>query len=103
MNVNEFLKATYNEKRFLNPKIYCKDGTSLSVQANALVFCKPQKNNAPHYYEVEVGRVSNSVPSSWDEYGDGCAEYSYVPVEMVDEYISLHGGIDIEKSCKKIN
>lgn len=50
-----------------------------------------------------MGRVSNSVPSSWDEYGDGCAEYSYVPVEMVDEYISLHGGIDIEKSCKKIN
>lgn len=38
----------------VNARIVCKDGTSLSVQANEYVYCAPRDNYGP-YYEVEVG------------------------------------------------
>ena len=82
-------------------RIACRDGVSLSVQAGRLLYSHPQDDDGP-YEAVEVGFPSVSPPDSWQEYfdGDWDAEdhtgsvYGYVPVELVREFIELHGGED---------
>ena len=79
-----------------NEHITCEDGAWLSVQANALTYCTPRSDCGP-YSHVEVGFPSVRPPNSWMEY---CGDwdnptgtvYAYVPVELVREFIDLHGG-----------
>ena len=77
-------------------RITCKDGFSLSVQATHGAYCSPRENLGP-WYEVEVG-----FPSSEPELIMSYAEqpekptdtvYGYVPIELVEQLIELHGGI----------
>ena len=44
-----------------NRRAICKDGFSLSVQADSMTYCSPRVNDADEYTAVEVG-----FPS-WDE------------------------------------
>lgn len=109
MKVNEFFKATleYNENgdmQLIRPQIICGDGTSLSVQASFYHYCSPRKDGYGHYYLVEVGYPSAEVPPSWKEYQDGDSSvYGYIPVYLVEEYISLHGEINFEKTMEDYN
>jgi hypothetical protein len=77
-------------------RITCKDGFSVSVQANHGAYCRPRRNIGP-WHEVECG-----FPSSVPELIMGYAEtpesptetvYGYVPIELVEKLIELHGGI----------
>ena len=52
MNVNEFFKEAGATR---NRRVVCADGFEMSVQANRLVYCKPQKDGAERYSQVEVG------------------------------------------------
>jgi len=46
------------------------------------------------YEEVEVWQVTSKVPNSWLEYGDPEGNpFSYIPVNLVEEFIDSHGGI----------
>jgi hypothetical protein len=83
-----------------NPRIVCKDGFSISVQARESAYCTPRNDHGP-YTKVECGYPS-SVPISerlkefaelfgTDEYTE--TVYAYVPVEVVQEELELHGGI----------
>ena len=91
---------------FLVPKIKCKSGLTLSVQASSFHYCIPREDGAD-YTHVEVGFPSKFPPRSWDEYeekpfepslkqrlkrffriGEPDTIYAYIPIEMVDAWIS---------------
>ena len=78
-------------------KVHCADGFSMSVQANFGSYCKPRNNEGP-YSEVEVGYPSKADPMllPYMEMGgnDNPTDtvYPYVPVEVVEQVIQIHGG-----------
>lgn len=85
-----------NRKKGRYKQVVCKDGFSMSVQANELGYCDPKNNEGP-YSHVEVG-----IPSSHSEllrpYMDGDGSelsdvYGYVPVHVVQMVIDRHGGM----------
>lgn len=82
------------------PRIICKDGVSLSVQASEYTYCSPRNNKGPHY-QKEVGFILDAEgkdltpPDSWRDYADGefpSDVYGYVPVKLIEEFIESHGG-----------
>ena len=87
-----------------NPRITCADGVSLSVQASEHHYCSPRIDELDHwtdYSSVEVGFIKNAddedftPPDDWKAYGeDGFPSdvYSFVPTQMVKEFIEKHGG-----------
>ncbi len=100
----EYLKKHYSVKEVANfemverkPLLICKDGYSISVQASEYHYCTPRINLEDGcYYSVELG-----FPNEYDELIDKYAEdkgsiytvFGYVPIEVVDELITKHGGI----------
>jgi hypothetical protein len=86
----------------LLPRILCKDGESLSVQASNHHYCDPRRVYAK-YTTVEVGFPSCRPPDSWEQYFDyGSWEekdptdsvYGHIPIGMVVDFINLHKGFD---------
>jgi hypothetical protein len=77
--VNQFLGHTYKmrytggdyEFQDIRPRIICKDGVSLSVQASDGHYSHPRKNGIWEYTEVEVGYPSIRPPRTWQQYFDG--------------------------------
>ena len=93
-NVSGLLRRSYLE---ITPRIICKDGFSLSVQASEFTYCSPRDNEGP-WTRVEVG-----FPSQKDdllmEYAEDASiptgtVYGYVPIEVVAEVIERHGGFE---------
>ncbi len=84
-----------------HPRIYCKSGLSLSVQASAFTYCSPRNDLGP-YTAVEVGFPSTTVdallPYAEDRDTPTETVYGYVPVEIVEKVIADNGGIDLSKS-----
>jgi len=98
VNVNDYIAANRGMDGYswLTPRIYCADGFHLSVQASDSAYCSPRYNEGP-WCSVEVGFPS-AVPElilSYAEDDDNPlgTVYGYVPVELVDELVALHGGI----------
>ena len=84
------------------PRIQCKDGTSLSVQASRIHYCSRSDNDEGPHLTVEVGFIRDATdqpvtpPETWADYADGefpSDVYGYVPVGLVEEFISSHGGL----------
>lgn len=78
------------------PRITCKDGFSLSVQANHGAYCQP-RSNIGDWRSVEVGFPS-APPELIMEYAESKdsptdAVYGYVPIGLVEELIGMHGGV----------
>ena len=96
MTINEFLQKTNYFGYGCRPRVRCKDGFSVSVQASQYHYCRPRIDSAEKYEKVELG-----YPSAADELITDYAEdrtytdtvYDYVPVEIVDKLIEKHGGI----------
>ena len=80
------------------PRITCEDGFSLSVHAGAFLYSTPRSNHGP-WTHVEVGFPS-ARPEPWDAWAEYVEEadkptetvYSYVPVDLVADLITAHGG-----------
>jgi len=107
-DIEKFIKATTGDATtysgVLRPRIYCIDGDSVSIQANSGAYCTPRVSGAAHYYEVEAGFPSSVPPVTWEEYAEDWGEdgtetvYGYMPVEVAQDYLDEHGGIDWEKT-----
>ena len=99
---NEWLKKTYvhNEGNYLiRPRAYCKDGFSISIQAAESAYCIPRITYDGQYTKVELGYPNVPEPIIFDHREDPdddyiSAVYPYVPVEIVDEIIKKHRGIE---------
>ena len=115
MTINQFIKKYRSVKEYSispegvmkvsrNPKLVCKDGFTMSVQAGESLYSSP-RDVADKYEQAEVGFPSSPEPlitkyaEDWEVEGDDDQRlcdtvYPYVPVELIDEVIHKHGGID---------
>lgn len=111
MTLKEFFKKTYphdkedfNKRFYVRPRIFCKDGFSLSVQANEGAYCTPRRmveDGNETYYEAEIGYPSEVEPLIMEfaeepHYTD--TVYPYVPTSLIEQVLEKHGGIDVEKT-----
>ncbi len=72
----------------------CKDGSTVSVQASRTHYCSPRADKGP-YTAVEVGYPTGTIPVSWEKFDDGRGDvFGYVPIELIQEFFDMHGGID---------
>lgn len=101
--ITDYLRDTYkvsNGLQEIRPRIKCKDGFSMSVQAGRHFFCNPRCNlENGKYSAIEIG-----FPSEPEELIKEYAEdekdytqtvYGYVPVDIVGKVIEKHGGIPL--------
>ena len=106
MNLNEFFEKTTKkingfDMLKIRPLIHCNDGFTVSVQASHTHYCSPRDNNGRFYTSVECGFPSELPPDSWMEYAEEDKRplktvYAWIPVDLVEQAISEHGGIDAE-------
>jgi len=78
-------------------RVVCADGFTMSVQASAWNYCRPQVSAASKYESVEVGFPSVKEPMlmPYAETPENPTDtvYAYVPVEVVTNMIVKHGGM----------
>lgn len=96
VNINKIFKSLGEDH--IKPRIECKDGFSMSVQASATHYCEPRTAYKDEsYWSFEVG-----FPSEKEELLMEYAEkpedptgsvYGYVPASVLEEIIVKHGGI----------
>ena len=98
-NLSDYLVANKDNKEDypMVPRIRCADGFHMSVQCNSANYCKPREDRSDFYYMVEVGFPS-SKPELIMNYAENSDKptksiYGYVPIELVQELIELHGGV----------
>lgn len=111
MNINEYMemnhkgKIEYGEyRREITPPVVCKDGFVMSVQVGDGLYCSPRDGYSKSYDEMEIGYPSR-IDRSLLRYAEEPKRptrtvYGYVPVEVIDEVISNHGGFETDE--KKI-
>lgn len=80
------------------PRIVCKDGTSVSVQASKFTYCAPRNDHGP-WSSVELGFPSvkpNDTIMQYAESPDAPTDtvYGYVPLHEVAAWIDEHGGVE---------
>lgn len=91
LTLDEIVSQPCRVRGTRNQMIECRDGAKLSVQASYDHYCSPRNDEGP-WVTVEVGFPEPAPPESWGEYTSGDDIYGWVPVEVVREYILLHGG-----------
>jgi hypothetical protein len=88
-------------------RIVCKDGFSLSIQANEYAYCSPRDNNGP-WYDFECGFPNREpILEVFKSYAENPANltetvYAYVPEEVILSELEQHGGVDEEATAKSI-
>lgn len=102
MTVHDYLAATFKLEAPIpfcrpRPRLTCRDGFSLSVQASSVNYCDPREDLETGYTRVEVGYPSEQVEElmlyAEHPLSPTATVYPYVPVEIVDAVIAAHGGI----------
>ena len=107
MKINEFIQKYRTVTKLVpgmtsshTPKVVCKDGFKMSVQAGQSLYSEP-RDVADSYEEAEVGfpTTEESLLTSYAEDEENlCGTvYGYVPCSIIDEVIEKHGGIDESK------
>lgn len=87
-------KVRPGERQGVVDPIVCADGHTLSVQASVTHYATPRDNRGP-WTHVEVGYPTAQPEATWVRYRDGDdwkGIYGFVPVELVREFIEIHGG-----------
>lgn len=104
MDLHEFVKVTYKPTKHdscFRKKIVCKDGFNMSVQGSSGHYCTPRKTQN-HYFAMEIGYPSaeESILMEYAETPERPTDtvYGYVPIDIIQEVINLHGGIDVDKT-----
>lgn len=111
--INQYLSDNYivgldefiNGERFFylgsRPRVVCKDGFTISIQASKNHYCYPRASFKPRdgktYSAVELGYPSAvddliTFYAKDDEYTK--TVYGWVPIDVVVQLIEKHGGID---------
>lgn len=124
MTTNEFLTNSYkrnyptlvrmsktferdmDKMYFTRPRVVCKDGFSISIQASYVNYCIPRLTFSGDYEAVELGYPSKKEPliADYAEDPDNLTStvYGTVPVKLVDKVLKKHGGIIDEQELKMV-
>jgi len=81
-----------------NPRTYCKNGTSLSIQAGQYFYSKPRRDTGP-WTHFEVGYIKDNsgiilYPECFTQFGY-CVDNevaAYVPADIINQFIYDNGG-----------
>lgn len=108
--VERFLDATayylkrdwigpYTEPWGVRPKAILRDGHSVSIQASGSHYSRKDPTTG-RWYSLELWNFSCPVPQFLGEDPDPehPQPYAYTPIDLVDLFVAMHGGIDIEAS-----
>lgn len=106
MTVKEYLKKTIHKAEGVNyqtirPRVNCKDGYSISIQASHCHYCNPREDFLEEYDSVELGypnqydELIDEYAEDFDDDGKACTNtvFGFVPMEIVEKLIEKHGGI----------
>lgn len=101
--VNDFLRLTRRVKKsgmlYKRPRVVCKDDFGVSIQASSTHYCTPQSDEE----NINFKNVELAYPSRKDDLILKFAEnrdnptstvYPQVPIEIVNQLLEKHGGID---------
>lgn len=81
---------------YLVPRLTCKNGLTLSVQASQTHYCQPRNDGGP-WTHVEVGFPSQKCDKllqyAEEEKNPTDTVYAYVPIEVVAQVIDDAGGL----------
>ena len=99
MTINEFLqkyRKQRNGMQIVRPRVRCADGYTVSVQAGEMRYSEPRLDTG-WYGKVELGYPTAEEEELRDyaeKKRDLCGTvYGFVPVKLVDEVLTKHGGI----------
>src|SRR6185369_501433 len=92
------------ERYHVRPGVVCSDGFRVSIQGGTdSHYCSPRES-CNQYDEVELGFPSEKVAEwmEWCENADNPTDtvYGYVPIEVVENVVASHGGIDFVKMAE---
>lgn len=76
------------------PPIICKDGYFMNIQASKFHMCNPKDTLERFEYETVEVRCSEENISELEDFKYSNGLYSNVPIEIIDNIIIRHGGID---------
>lgn len=92
------------EFQAIRPRVRCKDGYTVSIQASKNSYCRPQINSPSGLYsEVELGYPSKA-DYELSQYAESKGNltgsvYGYVPIYIIEKVCRKHRGIvDIDMS-----
>jgi hypothetical protein len=81
----------------LAPRVYLRDGSSVSIQASDTAYSNPRSSRGP-YHAVELGYPSQVfeefLPFAEEADKPTQTVYGYVPIDLVEQVCDKHGGID---------
>ena len=81
-------------------RIYCTDGTSISVQAHSGAHCKFSDVNCEGPFSLYASTFGKDLVMAETD----CEEldqYGIDDIEDIEKYVESHGGIDIETTTSK--
>lgn len=101
------MEKVYDDNYFHLPRIFCNDGFSISIQ-----ICKSsysESENGIRTFGIDWKLVEWGFPSQPIDAEKYMCESSetttsvggYVPVELMEELIEEHGGIDLQTTLQK--
>ena len=103
------MENAYNSTHFLLPRIHCKDGFNISIQVNRGNYSASE--NGVHIFGTDWKLVEWGFPSEQIDAQKYNAENyleedeeidttqtvgGYVEIELMDELLQEHGGIDLQ-------
>lgn len=111
--INQYFADNYNvwkdeiingERHILidkRPRVVCKDGFTISIQASDYHYCTPRETFRPRdgktYSSVELGfpSMEDDLITYYAEDDDDYTKtvYGWVPISIVEQLIEKHGGI----------
>lgn len=104
----------YTDVHIMRPRVVCRDGFSVSIQADKHRCCEPRGNKFDGSY-THVELISSSKADDLiseyavDKKNPTDTVYPYVPIRIVDKLLEKHGGIkgpdpvSLEKLSKLVN
>lgn len=112
INIRDFMALTYTaDDKDARPRVICRDGFSFGVETGEGSYTEPA---VQIYKYMDYRSIEITKPSVEDETLEGFAEeylhlsgpiteceIPYVPVELIEEMIEKHGGIDEEMTFSK--
>lgn len=94
-------RAESSDRFFIVPPVVCRDGFHMSVQHSSYHYCHPQFDFAERkgleFVSYEVGYPSEKVdilmPFAENPEQPTSTVYAYVPAQIVEQVVEMHGGL----------
>jgi hypothetical protein len=100
------MQEAYDTQHFFLPRVFCTDGFNISIQVNHGNYCASENGTRSFGLDwklVEWGFPSEEIDAEKFNAEDTTTTNSvggYVEIELMEELINKHGGIDLMKTLQ---